>query len=298
MALAYGMLTAGRVFLAGDAAHTHSPKAGQGMNISIQDTYNLIWKICSVITGMTDPVILETYESERRPVAQTLMEMDSRLVQAYEFEEGTSRPVDEVREDYAEFMSGVEVTYQPSVLTAEGRGDYAQRIRLGMRLNTFPVVNQADGTTVELVDRLTSTGAWRLLVFSGDLRKPDAFTRLSTFAKDFSENLHFPQTGRAKPFIEVILVHSSPRDAVSLLDLPDIFHPFDETLGYDYWRAYADDSHRGEGRGQACRGYGIAGTGCLVLCRPDTHVAWIGGFSDLPGLNDFLSCFMEVGMRR
>jgi len=54
----YGMH--GRVFLAGDAVHTHSPKAGQGMNVSMQDAYNLGWKIESVINGTAERSILST----------------------------------------------------------------------------------------------------------------------------------------------------------------------------------------------------------------------------------------------
>ncbi|KAL2871708.1 uncharacterized protein BJX67DRAFT_342855 [Aspergillus lucknowensis] len=52
------------------------------MNVSIQDTYNLIWKLGSVIIGILDPNILKTYQSERLPVAEELVEMDSRVVQA------------------------------------------------------------------------------------------------------------------------------------------------------------------------------------------------------------------------
>ena len=54
-----------RVFLAGDACHTHSPKAGQGMNVSLQDGYNIGWKLASVLKGLAPPSILETYVLER-----------------------------------------------------------------------------------------------------------------------------------------------------------------------------------------------------------------------------------------
>ncbi|OQE77469.1 hypothetical protein PENNAL_c0061G00603 [Penicillium nalgiovense] len=108
-----------RVFIVGDAAHTHSPKGGQGMNISIQDSYNLIWKLGAVITNGAEPTILETYETERRPVAKQLMDLDSRLVQAYEEEENdNSSGIYEVREQYAGFMAGVDVT----VLRVTDRG--------------------------------------------------------------------------------------------------------------------------------------------------------------------------------
>ncbi len=54
-----------RVFIAGDACHTHSAKAGQGMNVSMQDTYNLGWKIAAVLEGRSDATLLKTYSQER-----------------------------------------------------------------------------------------------------------------------------------------------------------------------------------------------------------------------------------------
>ena len=54
-----------RVFIAGDACHTHSPKAGQGMNVSMQDAFNLGWKLASVLQGRCPPHILHTYSAER-----------------------------------------------------------------------------------------------------------------------------------------------------------------------------------------------------------------------------------------
>jgi 2,4-dichlorophenol 6-monooxygenase len=60
----------GRVFLAGDAAHRHSPHGGLGLNTGIQDAHNLTWKLAAVIHGAADPALLDTYETERRPVAR------------------------------------------------------------------------------------------------------------------------------------------------------------------------------------------------------------------------------------
>lgn len=61
---------AGRVFLAGDAAHQLPPTGGFGMNTGIQDVHNLVWKLAAVLRGTADTVLLDTYETERRPVAQ------------------------------------------------------------------------------------------------------------------------------------------------------------------------------------------------------------------------------------
>jgi 3-(3-hydroxy-phenyl)propionate hydroxylase len=68
-----------RVFLAGDAAHVFPPYGGQGMNTGIQDAFNLGWKLARVVQGKSSPALLDTYESERRPVAvETIRQVDQR----------------------------------------------------------------------------------------------------------------------------------------------------------------------------------------------------------------------------
>ncbi|MFC8075382.1 FAD-dependent monooxygenase [Streptomyces sp. NPDC057307] len=69
----------GRVFLAGDAAHIHSPAGGQGLNTSVQDAYNLGWKLGQVIRYGADPALLDSYESERRPVAADMLGLSTRI---------------------------------------------------------------------------------------------------------------------------------------------------------------------------------------------------------------------------
>ncbi|MFD8300898.1 FAD-dependent oxidoreductase [Streptomyces sp. NPDC059690] len=63
----------GRVFLAGDAAHIHTPAGGQGLNTSVQDAYNLGWKLGAVLTGNAPAALLDTYEEERRPIAAAML---------------------------------------------------------------------------------------------------------------------------------------------------------------------------------------------------------------------------------
>ena len=234
------------------------------MNVSMQDTYNLVWKLASVISGTMSPSILETYHSERRPVAQELMQMDLELVHAYEqqsfgMSEHTSG-VDEIRQRYTGFMTGVTVTYPSSPLVAASQGHVARNIYLGMRLPSFQVVNQASARPQHLAERLVSNGYWRVLVFPGDVRHDR--NRLDAFAEHLSAFLQAMTTP-----MEPLLIHSSPRTSVSLLDLPEIFHPFDDKLGWDYWRVFSDRD--------AYAGYGI-NEWCIVVCRPDQHVGWVG----------------------
>src|SRR5699024_7205527 len=65
-----------RIFITGDACHTHSAKAGQGMNVSIQDGFNIGWKIGQVLSGYSAPALLHTYSGERMEIAQNLIDFD------------------------------------------------------------------------------------------------------------------------------------------------------------------------------------------------------------------------------
>jgi hypothetical protein len=71
----------GRVFLIGDAAHTHPPTGGQGLNTSVQDAYNLGWKLAAVIAGARD-ALLDSYEEERRPIAASMLGLATNLLDA------------------------------------------------------------------------------------------------------------------------------------------------------------------------------------------------------------------------
>jgi 2-polyprenyl-6-methoxyphenol hydroxylase-like FAD-dependent oxidoreductase len=72
----------GRVFLAGDAAHIHSPAGGQGMNTGMQDAFNLAWKLAAVIDGEAGDTLLDSYQAERAPVADSVITFTNRLTKA------------------------------------------------------------------------------------------------------------------------------------------------------------------------------------------------------------------------
>lgn len=294
-----------RIFLAGDAAHTHSPMAGQGMNISMQDTYNLIWKLGSVITHNANPAILETYERERRPVARTLMELDKRVLSAYEQEDPKGEGVDKVREQYAGFMSGTGVVYEPSILVADHDTKFQlsragmEDVKVGMRLACFKkkVKNQADGSTKHLLSLLRSTGVWRLLVFAGDLQQEAQLKKLNAFA---TSSLAKTYLHKLSSSVASFLVHASPRDSIDFFDIPEMFRPFDETWGWDYGRIFSDyEDHEEQSLSNGVNGTSDHETGkklaeFVILCRPDQHVAWIGGLDDLQGLERMFARIFNI----
>jgi 2-polyprenyl-6-methoxyphenol hydroxylase-like FAD-dependent oxidoreductase len=71
---------AGRVFLAGDAAHVHTPAGGQGLNTGLQDAANLSWKLAQVVHGRADDALLDTYQAERHPVGRTVLRSSGGIV--------------------------------------------------------------------------------------------------------------------------------------------------------------------------------------------------------------------------
>lgn len=167
---------AGRVFLAGDAAHIHSPAGAQGMNTGIQDAVNLGWKLGLVVGGRADPALLDTYEPERAPVGRRVLRFTDR---AYTISTSTAPPLPFVRTTIAprlaplalkagrvrayvfRVISQLAIHYRRSPLTAEGAHPPRRGPRAGDRLPDAPVVH--DGQTTNLY-RVLDASAWTVLL--------------------------------------------------------------------------------------------------------------------------------------
>ena len=122
----------GRLFLAGDAAHVHSPAGGQGMNTGIQDAYNLGWKLAAVSRG-ADPSLLDTYEEERLPVARALLGLSSKLhTQTFQSQRIASRRGEETLQlgiNYRHASLSRELRAEPAALQAGDRAPDAPGLR-------------------------------------------------------------------------------------------------------------------------------------------------------------------------
>ncbi|HEY5882730.1 MAG TPA: FAD-dependent monooxygenase, partial [Nakamurella sp.] len=162
------------VFIAGDACHTHSAKAGQGMNVSMNDTWNLGWKLASVLQGRAKPELLHTYSAERRKIAQQLIDFDREFAAMFSAHpaddavDGSAEGVDpEVFQQYfvqqGRFTAGVATRYEPSMIT--GVTEYqslAKGFEVGMRFHSAGVTRLADAKPVHLGHVARADGAWRL----------------------------------------------------------------------------------------------------------------------------------------
>jgi 2-polyprenyl-6-methoxyphenol hydroxylase-like FAD-dependent oxidoreductase len=161
----------GHVFLAGDAAHIHSPAGGQGMNTGIQDAHNLGWKLAAVERGAS-PQLLDTYEAERRPVAEGVLALSNDRLRQSIAERGI------VPRGDANTMQ-LTVGYRGSALAIDDRDDSAA-IRAGDRFPDAPGLRTVDGER-RLFD-LTRGGVPVLLRF-GDATLPDGIpAELRTFS--------------------------------------------------------------------------------------------------------------------
>ena len=144
----------GRVFLAGDAAHIHSPAGGQGMNTGIQDSHNLGWKLAAVAKGAS-PTLLDSYEAERRPVAAHVLALsNARLEQALERKDIVSRRDASTIE--------LDVGYRGSALACDDRDETAV-LRAGDRAPDATKLTTVDGE--HRLFELTHGGRFKLLSF-------------------------------------------------------------------------------------------------------------------------------------
>lgn len=144
----------GRVLLVGDAAHSHPPTGGQGLNTSVQDAYNLGWKLAAVISGARDR-LLDTYEDERRAVAETMLGLSTNLLDA--LKRGQMRRGREVHQ--------LDIGYPPSLLAIE-RPVRRGELLVGDRAPDAPVRGAA-GQSVRLFELLKGSH-WTLIGYEVD----------------------------------------------------------------------------------------------------------------------------------
>jgi phenol 2-monooxygenase len=273
-----------RVFIAGDACHTHSAKAGQGMNVSMADAWNLGWKLGAVLRGTARPELLHTYTAERQAVARELIDFDREFAAMFSAAPTDSGGQDGV--DPAEFQryfvqqgrftAGVATRYAPSMITA---ADPCQQLAagfpVGMRFHSAPVVRLADAKPVHLGHAARADGAWRLYVFADPASPADAGSRARALCAALAPELARWTPAGADPdaVVDVRAVFQQGHRELSPADLPPLLLPRKGRFGLvDAEKAFCPDPAAGDVFD--LRGVDRA-EGCMVLVRPDQHVAHV-----------------------
>ncbi|WP_284266864.1 FAD-dependent monooxygenase [Roseicyclus amphidinii] len=286
-----------RIFIAGDACHTHSPKAGQGMNVSMGDAFNLGWKLKAVLRGEAAPELLHSYSAERHAVAQDLIEFDRHWAQAIretgDAEADDMPPVQRQFIRQGRYTAGVAVTYAPSVLTGPKTWQgLASRFEIGARFHSAPVLRLADAKRVELGHTVRADGRWRVFAFAPDedpTTKDGAVARLAAALADPALSplaRHSVDGAEVDALIDLRAVLPVELGAVDITDLPPIFLPRKGRFGLqDYEKLFcplpnpADDIYEMRGIDRAA--------GCLVVVRPDQHVGHVMPFDGVERLGAY-----------
>lgn len=270
-----------RVFLTGDACHTHSAKAGQGMNVSMQDGFNLGWKLGHVLTGLASPSLLSTYSAERRPVAQQLIDFDREwsALMARKPQEITD-PQD-LATHYlatAEFPSGFRTRYEPSEIVAGGEHqDLAIGFPIGMRFASVEVARVADGNAVHLGHHARADGRWRIYAFadSPGAGEPSALADLAAWLASPASPVvrHTPAGADIDAVLDVKVVYQQRYDEVELPLVPAIFRPQTGPLGLTDWEKVFAAAPSAWHRVDIFDERGLSRDGVVVVVRPDQYVA-------------------------
>jgi phenol 2-monooxygenase (NADPH) len=292
-----------RVFIAGDACHTHSAKAGQGMNVSMADTWNLGWKLGAVLRGTARPELLHTYSAERQAIAQELIDFDREFARMFSARPKESGDVGGEGVDPEEFhryfvaqgrfTAGVATRYAPSMITAEASSqDLAAGFPVGMRFHSAPVIRLADARPVHLGHVARADGAWRLYVFAdrAEPTSPDSRVRalcefLASDASPIARST--PKGADPDSVIDVRAVFQQGHRDVGVDALPPVLLPRKGRLGLvDYEKAFCPDP----GRGDVFDLRGVdRDRGCLVVVRPDQYVAHVLPLDAHEALVDFFA---------
>lgn len=299
LADAHGIL---RVHIAGDACHTHSPKAGQGMNVSMMDGFNLSWKLAHVLTGLaSNPTsLLATYELERLEIARQLIEFDTKFSSMFsgrigDTESGLTH--DEfvaVFRAGGGFTSGCGIQYGPgllvgahdesaTVITAGPTTDSGHLIP-GRRVLNVKTVRFADASPRDIHDDMPSTGQYRIVVLLPTRFKSAPETGaavmtyyVSTLQRDFAQGA-----------LETVVVFPGTRGALEWTDFPVCVREMSE------WLVLGDHS------GETYKTWGVdEAKGALVVVRPDGYVGVVAALEEASeGVVGYLRGVLRGVLRR
>lgn len=264
---------AGPVFLAGDAAHVHSPVGGQGMNTGLQDACNLGWKLALAAQGLAAPGLLDTYQAERAPIAHRLLRNTDLATRAVLAQNGVMREMrryviprligaSPVRERLLSLLGQLDINYRGSFLAVDALASdrHSGGLRPGDRVPDA-ILHDADGTPLHLADLIA--GGWVLLLFPGSTATPERLQAAQALAA-----VSRATVGDAvRP---VLILDTSAASGSGLAALRDATGELPARFG--------------------------AGRGVAALIRPDGYLGFLSGLEDVGALASYLARVFAMRM--
>jgi phenol 2-monooxygenase/3-hydroxybenzoate 4-monooxygenase len=278
------------------------------MNFSMQDTFNLGWKLAAVLRRQCAPTLLHTYSEERQVVAQQLIDFDREWAKMFsdrarQVESGEAEGVDPKEfqryfEQHGRFTAGMGTHYRPSVITGEATHQHlASGFVIGTRFHSAPVVRITDARPLHLGHAGKADGRWRLYAFAGanDHRATDAgIFALCRFLQESPDSPVRRYTRQGQDIDAVFdlraIFQQSHRD-LAIETLPVLLLPRKGRYGLpDYEKVFSTDLKNGPDIFDL-RGVDRA-QGALVVVRPDQYIAHVLPLGAYRALADFFAGFM------
>jgi hypothetical protein len=277
------------------------------MNVSMQDAFNLGWKLAAVLRGRSGPELLRTYSDERQAVAQDLIDFDrewARMMGAPPKAAGDAAAEgiepEEFRRRFAasgRYTAGVATRYRSSVLTGStAHQQLATGLPVGERFHSAPVVRFADGLAMQLGHVASADARWRLYVFcdpAGLAPGSAAAGVLDHLADDPRSPVVrcTPDGADVDAVIDVRVVIAADHRDVHLSSAPTLARPRKGALGLvDYEKVFCAGADADRDI-YAMRGIDRA-SGCLVVVRPDQYVACVLPLDAVDQLDAFFAGFL------
>ena len=295
-------------FIVGDACHTHSPQAGQGMNVSMRDSFNLGWKLASVIQNKCSPNILHTYSAERRTVAKELIDFDRKFAKMFSAKPKTanSNQKDNVDpkefqkyfEKHGRFTAGTAIQYYPSIISSTSRYQHlALGLKVGMRFHSAPVIRVADVKPMELGHTIKADGRWRFFIFANSDEPENPISATNALIDFLRDDKKSPIVKFTKPdedidsIFDVRVIFQQSHREINLEKINPFLLPLKGRLGLrDYEKIFCIGRKNGE---DIFKMREInKETGCLVVVRPDQHIANILPLKAFSEISEFFDQFM------
>jgi phenol 2-monooxygenase len=283
----------------------------------MRDSFNLGWKLASVLLGRSSSELLHTYSGERQTVARELIEFDREFAAMMSATPRAAGDTEGDGVDPAEFQryfvtqgrftAGTAIRYHPSIISAEPTFQHlAQGLEIGMRFHSAPVIRLADARPVHLGHAVRADGRWRLFAFAGadDPTDPSSgILALCAFLAGSSDSpvrRYTPPEADIDAVIDVRAVIQQGHRELALEGMPAFLLPRKGRYGLrDYQKVFSADLN--DCTDPVLRSgtdiydrRGIDRDGCVVVVRPDQHVAHVLPLDAHAELGAFFDGFMLV----
>jgi len=279
------------------------------MNVSMQDGFNLGWKLASVLLGRSSPSILHSYSTERQTIANELIEFDREFARMFSAApkdpaNPNSEGVDPAEfQTYfvkqARFTAGTATHYRKSMFFGEPTYQYlAKSLVIGTRFHSAPVIRMADAKPVHLGHTIKADGRWRVFAFAGWEQPTAASSGLATLCAFLADSPESPVRQYTPPnadidsVIDVRAIFQQGHRALALDAMPPFLLPRKGRFGLrDYEKIFCCDHKNGQDI------FGMRGIdrrkGCMVVVRPDQYVAHVLPLDAYDELARYFGAFMS-----